>query len=170
VSRLTECRERKTHGENSPGVDEGPACSTTWTIGKPTPNESHHNEYASRRKRNYNCKRQSTLSKSRVGSLTVVDLRYRERDSGKGSRFLVETLQPVAHGKLWSAVIPDDIQQGKKIGVPAQQDSLRLSFRPRLFTSPPNCFHASHREDVLCFGGPPRLLAALRQIGKESEA
>jgi len=43
---------------------------------------------------------------------TIVDLRNRESSAWDGRRIFVEALQPVAHGRLRPAIVPDDIQQG----------------------------------------------------------
>jgi hypothetical protein len=75
---------------------------------------------------------------------TIVDLRYREGNAGDGRRMFVEALQPVAHGSLRLAVVPNDVQQGEEVSMPAQQDPLGLGPRPGLLASAPNSLHPLH--------------------------
>lgn len=53
---------------------------------------------------------QLTEWRIKVGELTVVDLSHGEGDAGdRWILLVVEALQPIAHSKLWTAIIPNNV-------------------------------------------------------------
>jgi hypothetical protein len=54
----------------------------------------------------------------------VVDFGDGEVRAGHGVGFLVEALESEAHGWLGTAVVPDDVEKGEEVGVPAAENAL----------------------------------------------
>ena len=149
VQRQLTHEYRENKGDDGTGVNEWPTLATEWTIRKPGPDEGHADEDSCR------CQWE------------VVNLCYCKGDAGnRGLFFRIEALKPIPHRRLWCAVVPNDVQHGKSIGVPAEQDLLDFRASPWGFAVAADGFHALNGNRVLVFGDPPRPLA-VGEVGKE---
>lgn len=123
--------------------------------------------------------------------LTIVNLSHCKTFAWDRGRVAVEALQPKAHGVLYVAVIPEDVQQGcfllapflfpwprrafregknwltKHVRVPAQEDFPNFRFGPLLLPDTTNGLHPLKREHMFLLGNPPCPPPVLGQIREE---